>query len=354
MPERSSVKHGPQGGHSGRSQRGLPDDLESAFYDYLGFPEADNRACQAIYADRLAGCEVVLDLACGRGEFLELLRERGIRGVGVDSDHGMVRRVRERGLEVVEQEALAYLEDDEPVFDGIYCAHFVEHLPPPDLLFVLSRARRRLRPGGRLIVATPNAACLHTQLVEFWRDLTHVRPYTLELLTFLLSYSGFDVADSGENPLRLLPRTPVREPAEEACRAVMAAERDVRTRLEEPGAAALPRAAAQQHVADRDPSTRAALRRARDRVTGTATLTIALRAELGKMREAITALEGRWRALQAYHSAADHDIVRLAAAMANLQDVVAGGARQLEGLFPSPEIFVMGVRRADDGDAHRR
>ena len=332
-----------RGGNVGeQEERRLPDDLESAFYAYLGFPEADNRTCQTVYADRFVGCDTVLDLACGRGEFLGLLQERGIRGIGVDSDRGMVRLVRDRGLEVVEQDVLLHLGADEPLVDGIYCAHFIEHIGPLDVLHLLSRARQRLRPGGRLIVATPNPACLHTQLVEFWRDLTHVRPYTLELLRFLLTYSGFEVVEAGVNPLRLLPRNALAARAEEARQAVAAAEEQIHLRRLQP-ANASPAAVAPRQDArlPRGGEARVALRRARDRVSGVASLA----RELLELRREIASLQARCAALETRLAGVDDDGVRLASALRTLQDVVGHGTRQLDDLFPSPEIFVMGIRR---------
>jgi SAM-dependent methyltransferase len=341
LPEHPDVANGRRdpAGEGAVPERVVPADLESAFYDYLGFPEADNRACQTIYADRFAGCGLVLDLACGRGEFLSLLAERGIPGLGVDSDTGMIRQVRERGLEVVEADALAYLELDAPLFDGIYCAHFVEHLGPAELLHLLGRVRRRLRPGGRLIVATPNAACLHTQLVEFWRDLTHVRPYTLELLRFLLSYTGFSVVEAGVNPLRLLPREPLAPLAEEARREVLGAEQEIRGRARAGAASSLPPPPAppESAAASAVLAARAALRQARDRVTGTATA-------VQELRHAVDRLERHVGALEERLAGADHDTLRLAGAVRALQQAVGEGTRQLDSLFPSPEIFVIGVR----------
>jgi SAM-dependent methyltransferase len=339
----------------------LPADLESAFYAFLGFSEEMSGTWQAMYADRFAGGRTVVDLACGRGEFLRLLRDRGIEGIGVDSDAGMVAQVRDAGLEIVESDALTFLDAEGPSYDGIYCSHFVEHLTPPQVLRLLGAVHRRLNPGGRFIAVTPNPGCIYTHLQEFWRDPTHVRLYSIELLAFLVTYSGFEVIETGQNRLRDVPREQLPGPAADAVDTVVATEDAIRDRIArwrsrrdspEPsgnsGAPATPEVAwsTADATAPALATARARLMATRDRLTGSDHLlaTIgSLERSLAEVRLQVTAAEADAVAT------VDHDVLRVTAALRNLQQVVEQHAqllrRQLDDLYPSPEIFVVGVRR---------
>jgi SAM-dependent methyltransferase len=143
----------------------------------------------------------VLELACGRGEFLELLREAGVEGVGVDRDEGMVEAARAAGLQVEPGDALDWLRSRGTASAaGVFCAHFAEHLAPDALQQVVAEAARVLAPGGVLVIATPNAASLSVLGHDFWRDPTHVRPYDPQLLAFFCAQAGLEVVETAENP----------------------------------------------------------------------------------------------------------------------------------------------------------
>jgi 2-polyprenyl-3-methyl-5-hydroxy-6-metoxy-1,4-benzoquinol methylase len=159
----------------------------------------------------------VLDLGCGEGVFLQLLRVAGRSGVGVDRHPGDVARARAQGLEVIEQDALSYLAGQHEAFDGVFCAHLIEHLAPEDAVRLVEGAWSALRPGGRLVIITPDPRDLEVLADRFWLDLTHVRPYPLSLLVALLRTLGFEVLDHGDDPrsargrtLRNLPRRALR------------------------------------------------------------------------------------------------------------------------------------------------
>src|SRR6266540_3920907 len=103
----------------------------------------------------------VLELGCGRGEFLGLLAEAGVQAKGVDSDEGMVDKARAEGLDVVCADAVAFMHAD-PLpgpYQGVFCAHLVEHLTPSEVHELLAGVRRVLAPGGRFVAVTPNPAC---------------------------------------------------------------------------------------------------------------------------------------------------------------------------------------------------
>jgi len=178
--------------------------LESDYYAHMDFdPYGEHaRKVQWFYVEMLAGQAPVLDLGCGRGEFLALLAEAGIEGRGVDSDEGMVEKARARGFEVACEDAIGYLHRDPAPgpFKGVFCAHFVEHLAPDQVARLLAGVRRVLAPGGVFVAATPNPACYAVLTHDFWRDPTHVRFYDGPLLEFLCRQAGLEVEACGPNP----------------------------------------------------------------------------------------------------------------------------------------------------------
>src|SRR6476661_1845279 len=128
---------------------------QAAVPDYFAFEArmrgstADVRERQRPYVDDFRDAAPVLDVGCGRGEFLGLLREAGIEARGVDADADMVAYARGEGLEVEQADALAYLEEQpDGAFGGIFAGQVVEHLPPATLLRFLELAAQKLRPGG--------------------------------------------------------------------------------------------------------------------------------------------------------------------------------------------------------------
>ena len=85
--------------------------------------------------------------------------------------------------------------------DMVFAAHLIEHLRVEAAFGLLQALREIVPPGGRVVLVTPNPACLAMLTADFWSDPTHERLYTIELLTFLLDEAGFDVSDAGGNPL---------------------------------------------------------------------------------------------------------------------------------------------------------
>ena len=158
------------------------------------------------YVPLFAGLAPVVDLGCGRGEFLELLREAGIGARGVEGNAQAVRSCRSRSLEVAHGGLLAYLRTQpKATLGGVFAAQVAEHLPPPVLHAMLREARRVLRPGGLLVLETVNPRSVTGLLEVFNRDLTHQKPLHPETLSFLAAAAGF-----GE--VRVELRSPV-EPA---------------------------------------------------------------------------------------------------------------------------------------------
>jgi hypothetical protein len=157
----------------------------------------------------------VLELACGRGEFLGLLREAGLEAAGVDIDEGMVARAAADGHDVVLDDAVAHLEERPPGrLGGVFCAHFLEHLEPAAVQRVYAAAARALRAGGVFAAVVPSAASLSVLRYDFWRDPTHVRFYDPMLLAFFAERAGLVVTGSGGNPYNQPGPPPETIPAE--------------------------------------------------------------------------------------------------------------------------------------------
>jgi len=134
----------------------------------------------------------VLDVGCGRGEFLELLAASGISARGIDSNHEMAELCRARGLDVAEADAATYLAAlPDASLGGLFAAQVVEHLPPAYLLRVLELAFHKLRPGGHLVLETLNPACWVAFFESYIRDITHAWPLHPETLQYLVTASGF-------------------------------------------------------------------------------------------------------------------------------------------------------------------
>jgi O-antigen chain-terminating methyltransferase len=157
-------------------------------------PQALIKASQRSYVPYFAGKREVLDIGCGRGEFLELMREAGISAAGIDSSSECVAACREKGLAAQAGDLFEYLGSlPEESLDGIFCAQVVEHLPPGRLPEMIRLCAARLERGGVLVIETPNPACLAIFATYFYLDPTHVRPVPLPLLEFYFGENGLGV-----------------------------------------------------------------------------------------------------------------------------------------------------------------
>jgi SAM-dependent methyltransferase len=146
----------------------------------------------------------VLDLGCGRGEWLELLRDHGVEAYGVDMNERFVDENRERGLDVRHEDALEHLRGlPESSVAAVTAFHLIEHLELELLLDLVDEALRALRPGGLLLFETPNPTNLDVGASTFHIDPTHRKPVHPLWLEFLLTTRGFvDVELRYLNPSR--------------------------------------------------------------------------------------------------------------------------------------------------------
>ena len=133
-----------------------------------------------------------LDLGCGRGEWLELLKDHQLSASGIDLDDGMLSACRSRGLNVQTGDAIAHLKslpaDSLSIVSGF---HIAEHLSLGDLEALIKEALRVLKPAGLLILEAPNTENLVVGTSSFYLDPTHQRPLPSALLSFLVGYLGF-------------------------------------------------------------------------------------------------------------------------------------------------------------------
>lgn len=149
------------------------------------------KAGQQIYVPYFAGRRNVLDIGCGRGEFLELMRDAGVEARGIDLSTESVGLCRSKGLEAKIADVFLYLsEQPEAKFGGIFCAQVIEHLPPQKLSELIKLAARCLEPGGVIAIETPNPECLAIFATHFYLDPTHTHPVPYPLLVFYLEESG--------------------------------------------------------------------------------------------------------------------------------------------------------------------
>ena len=176
--------------------------LDSAFLKYIGVTSENQRPIRAFYRPMFEGCRQVVDLGCGTGDFVALLRETGIDAIGVDSDAMAYETLQQKGLPIIFQDVIEYLETVEPdSLDGIYSAHLIEHLPHKIGLKLIRLSFKALRPGGRLVLATPSPRALVSHLEMYHMHFGHQAFYHPKLLSFFMEYCGFCEVSDGENPL---------------------------------------------------------------------------------------------------------------------------------------------------------
>jgi len=136
--------------------------------------------------------QFVLDLGCGRGEFLELLSNYGVRAEGVELNDDMIAYCRERGFTVHKADLLEYLSNvEDNSVDGIFLGQVIEHLQPQQLIRLIRLAHAKLKPNGCFIAETPNPRSLSIYAQSFYMDMTHTKPVHPLTAKFLLETEGY-------------------------------------------------------------------------------------------------------------------------------------------------------------------
>jgi O-antigen chain-terminating methyltransferase len=154
------------------------------------------KAGQRLYVPSFEGCQNVLDIGCGRGEFLEIMRDANIPAVGIDVSAESVAICRLKGLEAETADLFTYVASlPEESLDGIFCAQVVEHLPPERLPAMIQLCASRLTRNGVMVIETPNPECLAIFATHFYLDPTHARPVPHPLLAFYLEEFGVGVVE---------------------------------------------------------------------------------------------------------------------------------------------------------------
>lgn len=154
------------------------------------------------YLPLFAQVNHILDMGCGRGEFLELLREEGKEAEGIDISLSMLRIAEEKGLDCRKSDALHFLQQKEDgTLGGIFSAQVVEHLEPAYLRDVVTESFRVLETGGTIVLETVNPLSVFALSNIYFLDVTHRKPLHPEYMRYLLESSGFSsvsVIYSGE------------------------------------------------------------------------------------------------------------------------------------------------------------
>jgi O-antigen chain-terminating methyltransferase len=151
----------------------------------------------AVYLPKLRAAEAgaeghpILDLGCGRGELLEVLREQGLKASGVDCNRAAVDKCREAGLDVALGDAFDHLRSvPDGTLGAVTALHLIEHLPFPLVLRLLDETLRVLRPGGIAIFETPNPNNILVGATNFYLDPTHRNPVHPQTLRYLAETRG--------------------------------------------------------------------------------------------------------------------------------------------------------------------
>jgi len=133
----------------------------------------------------------ILDVGCGRGEWLELLNEEGLQIRGLDINSVLVEQCRERGMDVVEGDAVEYLRTlTDASLGAVTAFHLIEHLRYGVLIKLLDETVRVLKPGGLAIFETPNPENILVGTYNFYFDPTHRNPLPAPLIKFLAESRG--------------------------------------------------------------------------------------------------------------------------------------------------------------------
>lgn len=154
------------------------------------------------YVEYFRGSEgIVLDIGCGNGIMLEVLKGASVNAYGIDNSDISIKNCIEKGLEVVKDDALEHLISlPEGFLGGVFISHFLEHLTFEKAIEVLREIYRTLREKGKMVLITPNPEDIAVLSVRFWLDPNHVRLYPDRLISAMLKTIGFSDISIMEDP----------------------------------------------------------------------------------------------------------------------------------------------------------
>ena len=176
-----------------KERKRLMDHIYFLFEQKYRGSEEDIKERQRRYLPYFLGKNNVLDIGCGRGEFLALLGENGISAVGIDLNEEMVFRCKEKGSDVSQADAISYLESiPEESLGGVFAAHIIEHLNHNVLLEFIQLCQAKLKKGGYVIFETPNPLSILVSASYFHLDLSHIKPIHPDGIKFLMESNGFE------------------------------------------------------------------------------------------------------------------------------------------------------------------
>jgi O-antigen chain-terminating methyltransferase len=148
------------------------------------------------YLPLFSGRKEILDIGCGRGEFLELLAANGQHGLGIDLSDSMLEIAGAKGLECIKEDALAFLKRrPDASLEGIFSSQVIEHFQPEYLRRVIGESFRTLRPGSPLLLETINPLSLFALSRIYFLDPSHRQPLHPEYMRYLLESSGFSAVE---------------------------------------------------------------------------------------------------------------------------------------------------------------
>jgi SAM-dependent methyltransferase len=156
----------------------------------------DLKAKVSGYVELFRGHEPIVDLGCGRGEFIELAAQSSLAAYGIDSDPAALADGQRLGLDLRQGELFEHLAGlAEASMGGVFCSQVVEHLPPELIPRLMEEIARVLDRGGVTVVVTANPATFSTHVQSFWRDPTHIRPVPDVSLAFAARTAGLMVRE---------------------------------------------------------------------------------------------------------------------------------------------------------------
>ncbi len=163
-----------------------------AFEEWARGSEESVVSQQESYVEFFKGRNNILDVGCGRGEFLELLRKSDIEAYGIDTDINMIEHCKEKNLKVLKIDILSHLKSlDNDSLGGIFAGQLIEHLSTTDLITLIELAYDKLKPDSPIILETVNPTNLTTFSGSFYADPTHIKPIHPVTLEFFIEKAGF-------------------------------------------------------------------------------------------------------------------------------------------------------------------